>query len=68
MKNIFNALSRLSQFTPDQHPLTETQEPSYRRIIGGFLESLENDTDMLPEVDRDTRDFRRRAMSANYSR
>jgi hypothetical protein len=68
MKNILNALSRLTSLTGDKPSLESRAGPTYREIIAGYLESLETDSDTLPETDRDSQSFRRRAMTANFSR
>lgn len=68
MKNILSALSRLSQLTGGQPALKNPKAPSYREIIADYLDSLENDTDLVPEIDRGTHAYRRRALSANFSR
>jgi hypothetical protein len=68
MSNILSALSRLSQLNPGQPAPEFPKAPTYRQIIADYLNSLENDADMMPEVDRHAAAYRRRAMTANFCR
>lgn len=68
MKDLLSAFSRLSRLGGGQARLDLPTLPSYREVIADYLRSLESDTDITPEVDRDTPSYRRRAMTSNFSR
>ena len=68
MKNILSALSRLSQLNVGNPAMENPKAPSYRKIIADYLNSIENDADVIPDVDRDMAAYRRRAITANFCR
>jgi hypothetical protein len=68
MKAILDAIARLSQITGREAVLEHDTAPSYSEIITDFLSSLAHDADTVPAIDQTTHAYRRRAMTANYSR
>jgi hypothetical protein len=65
MKSILTALQKLNGTVPS---FDQIKTPFYREIISDYLGSFDADTDLIPECDRQSAAFRRRAMTANYGR